>query len=76
MSHRASRPATVPAEIRARILSDFTALKVPLRAEQLDTVLARAEREGQSHLEFLHQLIAEQAAGRRERSIAKRIRFT
>jgi DNA replication protein DnaC len=74
MSSRANRPTAAPAELRARILSDFAALKVPLRAEQFDMVLARAEREGQSHLEFLHQLIAEQAAGRRERSIANRIR--
>ena len=33
----------------------------PLTAAQLDAVLARAERAGLSHLEFVHALIAEQA---------------
>lgn len=41
---------------------------------QLDAVLARAEREGLTHLEFAHGLIAEQAQQRRERSIARRIK--
>ncbi len=73
MSSRVNRPATPPAELRARILSDFATLKIPLRAEQLEQTLARAEHEGHSHLEFLQQVIALQAAGRRERSIARRI---
>lgn len=45
-----------------------------MRDEQLDAVLARAGREGWSHQQFLHLLIAEQANQRRERSIAHRIR--
>ena len=49
-------------------------LGVPLRVEQLDAVLARAESEGMSHLEFLRALVSEQANGRRERRIAHRIR--
>lgn len=66
---------TAPSDgLREQILSDFAALKVPLRAEAFDAALARAEREGLSHLAFLHLLIAEQAAQRRERSIAHRIR--
>jgi DNA replication protein DnaC len=68
------RPATTSADLRAQILSDFATLKIPLRAESFDAVLARAEREGLSHLEFLHQLIGEQAGQRRERSIARRVR--
>jgi DNA replication protein DnaC len=67
-------PTTSPADLRERILADFAALKVPLTAEQLDAVLAGAGREGLSHQQFLHRLIAEQAAQRRERSIAHRIR--
>ena len=55
-------------------MSDFQALRIPLRPEQLDAVLAAAEREGLSHLEFLRLLIGEQADRRRERSIAHRIR--
>ena len=64
----------LPADLRESILADFATLKVPLRAEQLDAVLARAEREAWSHQQFLHLLLADQAAQRRERRIARRIR--
>jgi DNA replication protein DnaC len=67
-------PLPTPADLRERILADFAALKIPLCAEQLDAVLARAGRDGLSHQQFLHLLIAEQANQRRERSIAHRIR--
>lgn len=60
--------------MRQQILEDFQALHVPLGPEQLDAVLARAEREGMSHLDFLRVLIGAQADQRRERSIAHRIR--
>jgi DNA replication protein DnaC len=63
-----------PSVLRERILADFAALKVPLAADQFDAVLARAGKEGMSHQQFLHLLIAEQANLRRERSIAHRIR--
>ena len=46
---------------------------MPLSAEEFDAHLARAERDGLSHLDFVHRLIAEQARQRRERSIARRI---
>jgi DNA replication protein DnaC len=65
--------APTPADLRERILADFATLKVPVRAEQFDAVLARAAREGLSHQQFLHLLLADQAAQRRERSIARRI---
>jgi DNA replication protein DnaC len=68
-----NRP-TAPTDLRERILADFAALKVPLAAEQFDAILAGAEREGLSRQEFLHRLIGGQAAQRRERSIAYRIR--
>ncbi|HEV8062919.1 MAG TPA: IS21-like element helper ATPase IstB [Gemmataceae bacterium] len=67
-------PLTTTADLHERILADFATLKVPLRAEQLDAILARAGRDGLSHQQFLHLLIAEQANQRRERSIAHRIR--
>jgi DNA replication protein DnaC len=77
---RVTLPATngVPAptsrpDLRDHLLADFATLKIPLTAEQLDAVLARAERESLTHLEFAHRLIAEQAQQRRERSIARRI---
>ena len=41
-----------------QILADFAALKVPLRAEQFDAVPAEAVRDGLSHQQFLHRLIA------------------
>ncbi len=64
----------MPTDLRERILADFAALKVPLAAAAFDAVLARAQREGLSHQQFLHLLVAEQANQRRERSIAHRIR--
>jgi DNA replication protein DnaC len=67
-------PTPAPAELRRQILEDFQTLRIPLRPEQFDAVLARAEHEGLSHLEFLRVLISEQANQRRERSIAHRIR--
>ena len=66
---RTSRP-----DLRDRLLADFATLKVPLTATQLDAVLARAERDGLTHLEVTQLLIAEQAQQRRERSIASRIK--
>ena len=56
------------------MLADFAVLRVPVRAEQLDVALSRAEHDGLSHLQFVQLLIGEQADQRRERSIAKRIR--
>jgi DNA replication protein DnaC len=41
--------------------------------QRWDEVLARAEHEKLSHLEFVHALISEQAAQRRQRSIERRI---
>jgi DNA replication protein DnaC len=60
--------------LHERLLDDFHTLKVPLSTAQLDAVLARAERDGLTHLEFAHRLIAEQAQQRRERAIARRIK--
>jgi DNA replication protein DnaC len=69
-----ARPTAPAKDLRERILDDFSTLKVPIDAGQLDAILARAAREGLSHLHFLHLLLAEQADGRRERSIARRVR--
>lgn len=66
--------ATSRPDLRESLLADFGTLKVPLTAAQLDAVLAHAEREGLTHLEFAQRLIAEQANRRRERSIARRIK--
>ena len=61
-------------ELRKKILEDFQALRIPLRSDQLDGVLVRAESEGMPHLEFLRILIGEQADQRRERSVAHHLR--
>jgi DNA replication protein DnaC len=80
MPKRAKQRTPTPSGSRARtdlhnrLLADFATLKVPLTATQLDAVLARAEHDGLTHLEFTQFLIAEQARQRRERSIATRIR--
>jgi DNA replication protein DnaC len=71
------RPKTPPmmrTELCQKVLEDFQVLGIPLRIEQLDAVLCRAQSEGMSHLEFLRVLLSEQANGRRERRIAHRIR--
>lgn len=60
--------------LRDRCLSHFATLGIPLQPEALDGVLAKAEKENLSHLDFLDQLIGEQANARRERSVARRIR--
>ncbi len=68
--------STAPAasiDLRERILADFATLRVPMRAEQLDAALAHAVREGLSHQQFLHLLLAGQADLRRERRIERRI---
>ena len=72
-TRRLTPPAPTPADLRPKILDDFQALRIPLQPEQLDAVVARAEREGLSHLDFLRALIGEQADRRRERGIAHRI---
>jgi DNA replication protein DnaC len=65
---------STPTDLRRQILEDFQTLRIPLQPEQFDAVLARAEHEGLSHLEFVRMLLGEQANQRRERSIARRIR--
>jgi DNA replication protein DnaC len=60
--------------LRESVLDHFAVLRIPVQPEQLDEVLASAEREGWSHLEFLQHLIGEQAAGRHQRAIERRIK--
>jgi DNA replication protein DnaC len=56
------------------ILNHLETLGVPLTAEQLDRVLRAGEQGGWSYLQLLDQLFAEEAAKKRERTIARRIR--
>ena len=58
-------------------VSDQRTLR-PTRSEASqpsDAVLASAQREGLSHQQFLHRLIAGQADRRRERSLERRLRL-
>lgn len=60
--------------LREAILDDFLALRIPISGETLDGALREAEGNGLSHLEFLRRVISQQARGRRERAIERRIR--
>jgi len=65
--------AIVPSR-RDEILADFTTLRLPVTADQLDAALKHAQDNGLSHLDFLHRLLADQAGLRRERSLARRLK--
>jgi len=65
---------TPTTNLRDQCLNHFATLGIPLRSESLDLLLTKAEKENLSHLDFLHQLIGEQANDRRERSVQRRIR--
>jgi len=68
------RTQTTPTPSRRdQILADFTTLRLPVTAEQLDAALQQAQDAGLSHLDFLHRLLADQAGLRRERSLQRRI---
>jgi DNA replication protein DnaC len=63
-----------PAELQERVLRHFEALRVPMTAGKLDEALGHAARQQLSHMGFLDALLAQEAQGRRERSIERRIR--
>jgi len=69
-----TRQTPNPKNLRDRLLEHFAVLRIPITPGQFDAVIARAEREHLSHLDFLEALIAEQANQRRERGIQNRIR--
>lgn len=60
--------------LRERVLEDARTLKLSLPPDMLDAALARAEQEKLSHLAFLHQLLGEPAARRRQLAIERRVR--
>jgi DNA replication protein DnaC len=60
--------------LHERVLVYFETLRVPLSAETLDVLLAQAEKERWSYLDFLERLLGEQADLRRQRAIERRIR--
>jgi len=69
-----AEPRRDPGALRHQVLEDLRTMRVPVLADQLDDMLARAEREHLTQLDFLALLIGEQAAQRRQRSTERRIR--
>ena len=63
-----------PERLRQQVLEDLHTMRVPVQPDQLDDLLARAEREHLTQVEFLALLLGEQASQRRHRSIERRIR--
>jgi len=61
-------------DLREQVLSSVSTLRLPISSQALDASLREAEQSGCSHLEFLQSLLAPAAAGRRQRSIERRIR--
>jgi DNA replication protein DnaC len=72
--HRTRPSQATPSSLREEILADFTTLRVPVTAEQLDAVLQHAQDTGCSHVEFLHRLLTDQAGLRRQRRIERLIK--
>jgi DNA replication protein DnaC len=73
MKPRPKRTAQTTPSRRDQILADFTTLRLPVTADQLDAALKHAQDAGLPHLDFLHRLLADQAGLRRQRSIERRI---
>jgi DNA replication protein DnaC len=70
---KTTTPRSDPAEQRQRILKYLTTLNAPLNAEQLDEIVAAAEKEKLSALSLLERFLSIPANTRCERSIARRI---
>ena len=69
------KTTTIPTnQLRDQCLRHCSTLAIPLEPAALDESLSQAEKENLSHLQFLDLLLGAQANGRRERSIARRIR--
>jgi DNA replication protein DnaC len=71
---KAEAPRPDPGALRRQVLEDLRTMRVPVHSDQLDDMLARAEREHLTQLDFLALLVGEQAALRRQRSTERRIR--
>ena len=74
MTSRRKAKTSPSDDLRRRLLGYFETLRIPLSADELDAVLAEAEKRRLSPLEFLERLIGPQADQRRQRAIERRIR--
>jgi DNA replication protein DnaC len=70
-----NRPGKNDATLREQIQNHLQTLKIPLTTEQLDEILAAADKSKLSHLQFLQQFLSAPANARRERSIERRIQL-
>ena len=61
-------------DLRQRILEYFQTLRIPVAEDELDAVLAEAEKQRWDPLELLSHLLGPQADLRRQRAIDRRIR--
>jgi DNA replication protein DnaC len=75
-SHRRKPPipASPSHDLHGRILEYFQTLRIPLSVDELDAVLAEAEKLRWGPLELLSHLLGPQADLRRQRAIDRRIR--
>jgi DNA replication protein DnaC len=73
MTPRRRRPTPPTPDHRQLLLNHLQTLKIGPVAQTLDALLAQAERDGWSYLEFAHRLLGDLAGQRRERAIARRI---
>ena len=76
MTRRRKRPtpSNRSHDLRQRILEYFQTLRVPISADDLDAVLAEAEKQQWNLLELLAHVLGPQADLRRQRAIERRIR--
>ena len=61
-------------DLRQRILEYFQTLRIPMAEDELDAVLAEAEKQRWNSLELLSHVLGPQADLRRQRAIDRRIR--
>jgi DNA replication protein DnaC len=61
--------------LREQIQKHLAILKIPLTSEQVDELLAAADRSKLSHLQLLERFLSVPANGRWERSIERRLRL-
>ena len=61
-------------DLRQRILDYFQTLRILMAEDELDAVLAEAEKQRWNPLELLSQVLGPQADLRRQRAIDRRIR--
>jgi DNA replication protein DnaC len=76
MNHRRKRqaPTNRSHDLRQRILDYFQTLRIPMAEDELDAVLAEAEKQHWDPLELLSHVLGPQADLRRQRAIDRRIR--